>query len=120
MKEAQIMTDTPLPVRKRVTPENPAEITSLSGVLSPDQGKVRVTVELSLDSTRPDIELILKDAKGEEICRSTIIENFGAKVEFTMHIRQPQIELPLTLTCGLSYEDDQLHEEKDILVQQTS
>lgn len=120
MKEALTMTDTHSPTRIRFTPENPAEITYLSGVLSSDQRKVRVSIELSLDSTRPDIELALNDSKGEEICRSTIIENFGAKVDFTMHIRQTQVNLPLKLICSLSYEDDKLQTEKDVLVEQPS
>ena len=93
MKEPLNMTDSPLPTRKRAAPETPAEITALSGVLSPDQRKVRVTVELDINTTRPDLELVLKDSKGEEVCRSTIIENFGAKIDFTLHIRQPQIDL---------------------------
>jgi hypothetical protein len=118
MKGPQTMTDAPIPTRKRVTPENPAEIITLSGVLSADQRRVRVSVQLSSETTRPDLELVIADAKGEEVCRSTIIENFGDRITFTMHIRSSQTEFPLTLACSLSYEEDIYLAEKKVFVEQ--
>lgn len=112
------MTDAPLPVRKRELPETPAQITTLVGVLSPDQKRVKVSVELDIDSTRPDLEMILLDANKDEISRSTIIENFGSRIDFTLHIRHADVPLPLTLTCKVSYEDDKVVSEKTVFVEQ--
>jgi len=114
------MTDAPLTPRKRTTPENPAEIASLSGVLSIDKRKIRVSIQLSNEATRPDLELVITDQKKHEICRSTIIENFGDRIDFTMHNRHPQIEFPLTLTCSLSYEEEIVFSEKTVFVEQES
>lgn len=112
------MTDAPLPVRKRELPETPAKITSLIGVLSPDQKRVKVSVELDNESTRPDLEMILLDANKDEVSRSTIIENFGNRIDFTLHIRHLDVPLPLTLTCKLSYQEDKVESEKSVFVEQ--
>lgn len=112
------MTDAPLPVRKRELPETPAQITKLVGVLSPDQKRVKVTVELDIDSTRPDLDMTLLDANKGEVSRSTIIENFGSRIDFTLHIRHAEVPLPLTLTCKLSYEEDKFVSEKSVFVEQ--
>lgn len=112
------MTDAPLPVRKRQIPETPAQISSLVGVLSPDQKRVKVSVELDIDTTRPDLEMILLDANKEEVSRSTIIEHFGSRIDFTLHIRHADVPLPLTLTCKLSYQEDVVQSEKTVFVEQ--
>lgn len=112
------MTDTPLPVRKRELPTTPAEISALAGVLSPDQKKVKVSLELSSDTTRPDLELILTDKDRNEVSRSTIIENFGSHIDFTLHIRHSGVPLPLHLTCQLSYLEDVVQCEKTVFVEQ--
>ena len=111
--------DNPLPTRQRVTPEIPARIVQLTGTLSGDQQKVNVTVKLDLDSTHPDLELILSDAKGMELCRSTIIENIGAQISFTLHIRRAEVDQPLTLKCTVSYEEDQISSEEQTKVNQS-
>lgn len=112
------MSDAPLPVRKRELPENPAEISELLGQLSIDQKKVKISVELSNDTTRPDLDLVLQDANGEEVGHSTIIENFGSHFEFTMHVRHSGVPMPLRLTCKLSYEEEKVQSEKTVFVEQ--
>lgn len=102
--------------RKRVLPEFPASISSLSGELSQDKRKVRVSVELSREDTRPDLDLSLSDSTKTEICHSTIIENFGARMDFTLHIREEGIQFPMVLKCQLSYLDDEIFSEKECFI----
>ena len=114
------MSEQPIPPRQRAMPENPAEISSISGVLSEDQKKVHVRVELTNGTTRPDLDLFLTDAEGIEICRSTIIENFGPRLDFTMHIRQAVVKNPLHLKCEMSYLDEMVHSMMETVVKTCS
>lgn len=111
------MTEEKIPERQRSLPENPAEITNLTGVLSQDQRRVQVTVVLSNGATHPDLELTLESATGQELSRTTILENFGPRLVFTMHIRQAQVQFPLRLNCKLSYLDDETYSAKEIQVE---
>ncbi|MHC1740854.1 MAG: hypothetical protein AB9897_07065 [Anaerolineaceae bacterium] len=111
------MSDSPIPERQRKLPDHPAVISQLDAVFSEDQRKVKVSVQLSSGDTHPDLELILKSADGLEICRTTIIENFGPSIAFTMHIRPAKVIPPLSVTCLLIYLDDQVYSEKETVVQ---
>lgn len=93
-------------------PEHPARIVDLSGELSEDHRKVRVSVELDSGDTKPDLNLSLIDKGGNEVCRADIIELFGESMVFTMHIRQKDPLFPLILFCRLSYIDDAVHDER--------
>ena len=106
-----------VPERKRSMPENPAEITGLKGKLSDDQHKVAVTVELSNGSTTPDIEIFLYDAKKHLLGHSTILENFGPRLAFTLHTRQESVLLPLKLVCSLNYLEGQVSSQKEITIE---
>jgi hypothetical protein len=111
------MNDEPIEPRKREIPINPASIANLIGELSDDERRVRITVELTRDDTRPDLDLHLNDATGIEISRSTILEVFGPSMVFTMHIRKTEPKFPLTLTCRLNYLDDTIQSEKEIIIE---
>ena len=111
------MSEAPIPERQRSLPENPAVISHLAGVLSDDKRTVRVNIELSNGLTQPDLELILKSAEQLELSRTTIIENIGPRLSFTMHIRQQQVKFPLILACQLSYLTDSIYSEKEITVE---
>jgi hypothetical protein len=108
------MSEQTIEPRKRTLPEHPVNIRSLAGELSEDKRKVRVSVELSRDDTRPDLDLVLADANGMEISHATIIENFGAGMDFTLHIRTSQVRFPLTLNCRLSYVDEEIASEMSV------
>lgn len=110
------MSDLSVPERQRSMPEDPAQITLLQGVLSSDQKKVAVTVELSNGVTHPDIELSLYDVEKTLLSHTTILENFGPRIVFTMHTRQQTAKLPLSVNCSLSYLNDQIFCEKSITV----
>lgn len=102
--------------RKRTMPEHPAKIATLAGEYCEDAQRVRVSLELSRDDTRPDLDLRLIDANGLELCHSTIIENFGATLNFTLHTRKEIIAFPLTLNCQISYVDDEIQSTKEVTI----
>ncbi len=108
--------DFPVEPRKRSMPEHPANIAALSAELSGDGRKVRVLVELDRDDTRPDLDLQITDAAGNELCHSTIIELFSGTINFTLHIRDISYSNPMILTCRLYYIDDKCQSEKAITI----
>jgi len=110
------MNETMIEPRKRLIPEQPAIIKSLGGELCEDSRRVRVSVELSRDDTRPDVELRLIDANGNVLSHSTIIENIGAILNFTLHIRKETIAFPLTLNCQLNYVDEEIQSDKEVVI----
>jgi hypothetical protein len=111
------MSDTPIPERHRSMPENPAEISNLSGVLSEDQSRVVVTIELSNGSTHPDLDLTLFDADHSTLSHTTILENIGPRLVFTMHTRQTSVKFPLKVHCALTYLENQIFSEKEISIE---
>lgn len=89
---------------KRMTPEE-TRITSLSAEPYPDGYRLRVNIEITPFQKRPHIEVVLKDAKGDEVASSSIVEPLGWKLEFTMHIRDEELKNPYTLEAKLYYPD---------------
>jgi hypothetical protein len=87
----------------RMVPEE-TKITSLSAEPYPDGYRVRVNVEMTPFQKRPHIEVWLKDADGEEIASTSIVEPLSWKIEFTMHIRG-DLNNPYTLEARLYYPD---------------
>jgi len=108
--------DFPVEPRKRSMPEQPANIAALSAELSGDRRKVRVLVELDRDDTRPDLDLQITDAAGNELSHSTIIELISGTINFTLHIRDISYSNPMILTCRLYYIDDKCQSEKAITI----
>jgi hypothetical protein len=62
-------------------------------------------LEVTPFQKRPYIEVTLKDAGGEEIASTSIVEPLSWKLEFTMHIRGG-LNNPYTLHARLYYPDD--------------
>jgi len=87
----------------RMTPEE-TQITSLSAEPYPDGYRVRVNIQVTPFQKRPHIEVTLKDAKGDEIASTSIVEPMSWKMEFTMHIRG-ELNNPYTLDAKLYYPD---------------
>jgi hypothetical protein len=86
-----------------MTPEE-TRITSLSAEPYPDGYRVRVNVQITPFQKRPHLEVMLKDADGDEIGSTTIVEPMSWKLEFTMHIRG-ELNNPYTLDAKLYYPD---------------
>ncbi|MGE5774588.1 MAG: hypothetical protein ACM33V_00115 [Chloroflexota bacterium] len=86
-----------------MTPEE-TRITSLSAEPYPDGYRLRVNLEMTPFQKRPYLEVILKDASGDEVASSSIVEPMSWKIEFTMHIRG-DLNNPYTLEASLFYPD---------------
>ena len=84
----------------------PAEtrITSLHAEPYPDAEHVRVDLEMTPFQTRPQIEVTLTDAAGQEIATASIVEPMGWKLEFTLHLRGAR-NGPFRLEARLYYPD---------------
>ena len=86
---------------QRATPAE-THITSLTAEPYPDGYRLRVNSEMTPFQQRPHLEVSLKDADGEEVASSSIVEPLSWKIEFTMHIRG-ELKNPYTLEATLFY-----------------
>jgi hypothetical protein len=85
----------------RAVPEE-TRITSLTAEVWADGRRIRVNVEVTPFQKRPYIEVSLKDADGDEVASTSIVEPLSWKLEFTMHIRG-EVRNPYTLEARLYY-----------------
>ena len=88
---------------QRMSPEE-THITSLTAQPYPDGYRLHVNIEMTPFQKRPHLEVILKDAEGEEVASTTIVEPLSWKIEFTMHIRG-DLKNPYTVEARLFYPD---------------
>jgi hypothetical protein len=86
---------------QRMTPEE-TRITSLTAEPYPDGYRLRVNIGITPFQKRPYLEVVLRDAEGEEVASSSIVEPLTWKLEFTMHIRG-ELKNPYTLEAKLFY-----------------
>lgn len=92
-----------LDANSRAAPEE-TKIISLSAQPYPDGYRLRVDMELTPFQKRPYIEVTLRDAEGDEVASTNIVEPLSWKIEFTMHIRG-ELHNPYTLSAKLYYPD---------------
>ena len=92
----------------RMVPEE-TQITALSAEPYPDGYRVRVNIQMTPFQKRPHIDVLLKDADGEEIASTSIVEPLSWKLEFTMHIRG-ELNNPYTVEAKLYYPDGPVKE----------
>ena len=86
---------------QRATPEE-TRITLLHAEPYPDGYRLHVHIEMTPFQKRPHVEVELKDANGDEIASTSIVEPMSWKIEFTMHIRG-ELNNPYTLEAKLFY-----------------
>lgn len=87
----------------RTVPEE-TEIISFSAKSYPDGRRVLVNMEVTPFQKRPNLNVTLYNAKGEEVASTSILESLTWKLEFTMHVRG-EIQNPYTLIGKLYYLD---------------
>lgn len=95
---------------QRATPAE-TRITSLNAEPYPDGYRLRVNIEMTPFQQRPHLEVSLKDADGEEVASSSIVEPLSWKIEFTMHVRG-ELNNPYRLEAALFYPDGPAAEPK--------
>lgn len=87
----------------RMTPEE-TKILNLSATPYSDGYRLRVNIEITPFQQRPQVEVLLTDADGDEIASTTIVQPMSWKLEFTMHIRG-ELNNPYTVEAKLFYPD---------------
>ena len=92
----------------RATPEE-TRITQLSAQPYPDGYRLHVNMEITPFQKRPYIEVTLRDAGGDEVASTNIVEPLSWKLEFTMHIRG-ELNNPYALSARLYYPDGPANE----------
>ena len=68
--------------------------------------RVKVTVMLHDNHSRPNLSLQLFDCDDSELARSFIINVIDQQTDFTLHLRQSQPKYPLRLRCESFTVDD--------------
>jgi hypothetical protein len=69
-------------------PPNEVRILRLRAEPWPDNRRVRIYLELTPFQKRPNGEVRILDASGEEVATVTIVEAIDRKMEFTVHLRE--------------------------------
>ncbi len=87
----------------RAAPEE-TKITHLTAKPRADGRRVLVNLAITPFQKRPSLEVVLQNARGEEVASTNILETMGFNLEFTMHIRG-EIQNPYTLIARLYYLD---------------
>ena len=73
----------------RVPPEE-VRLREVKVTPQPNSGRVKIYLELTPFMKRPNIKVSIFDAAGKEAAQTTILETMLPKMEFTMHLRQPE------------------------------
>jgi hypothetical protein len=69
----------------------------------PDGQRVRIYLEVTPFQKRPNAEIAILDPRGEEVAQVSVIESMSRKMEFTMHLRKPELGSTYTLAARLFY-----------------
>lgn len=85
-----------------------------------DQRRVHIYLELDPFQKRPNIEVVINDPEGREEARVDIVGTMVRKMEFTMHIRQPNLNslynvLATVFYAELATEIQGSHREMELL-----
>jgi hypothetical protein len=88
---------------QRLAPEE-TRIQSLEVDPYPDGERVRVNLQLTPFQVRPQIEVTLRDANGDEVATASIVEPMSWKLELTMHLRGASAS-PFSIEARLFYPD---------------
>jgi len=96
----------------RATPEE-TRIRDLRAEPYPDGYRLRVNIDITPFQKRPYLEITIRDADGDEVASTSIVEPMGWKLEFTMHV-QSELRNPYTLSANLFYPDGPAAEPRQI------
>jgi hypothetical protein len=86
----------------------------LHAELYPDCRRVHVTVATEGEGHRPSIDFQIKDPSGMVLSRSVVVENYDARTDITMHLKNVDYEKPLTLYCRAYFDQSDFSAEKSV------
>jgi hypothetical protein len=88
--------ETPLP------PEE-VRIRELRADVWPDGQRVRIYLEVDPFQKRPNADVYIFDSEGREVAQTSVIQAMNRKMEFTMHLRQDNLQGEYLLRAILFY-----------------
>jgi hypothetical protein len=91
------------PNELRLPPEE-VRLCDVSFAVYPQADRVRVRVELTPFTERPNIRVCISDATGKVIAQSDILETLLSNLEFTMHLRAAERGQEYTLEAEVYYQ----------------
>ena len=84
-------------------PPDEVRIRSLRAEAWPDGRRVRVSLEVDPTLKRPNADLLIQDAQGNEVAAASIIESMDRRMEITMHLRGFEGGGPYKLSATLFF-----------------
>lgn len=86
-------------------PPDEVRIRELDAQPRPDGRRIKVHTELTPFQKRPNIEVLIHNAIGAEVAAVSVVEAIDSKMDFTMHLREPQTGGHYTLSMNVFYAD---------------
>ncbi len=72
----------------RLPPEE-VRLSKVQVTPQPNSGRVKIYIELTPFMKRPNVSITITSAMGKEVAHTSILETTSPKLEFTMHLREP-------------------------------
>ena len=86
-------------------PPEEVRIRNLDAEPRADGRRIDVRTEITPFQKRPNIELLIRNRKGEDIATLSVVEAMDTAMEFTMHLREKEPEGKYTLEMRVFYSD---------------
>ncbi len=88
-------------------PPREVRIVELKALPWKDNRRVQIVLEITPFQKRPNCEISITNANGEELAFISIIEPLLRKMEFTMHLRGAELTGPFSVAASLFYYEDE-------------
>jgi hypothetical protein len=86
-------------------PREEVRIRELEAVPRPDGVRVELSTALTPFLERPNLEVSIRNAVGDEVATLSVVEAVDPKMDFTMHLREQQPGGEYTLAMRVFYAD---------------
>lgn len=86
-------------------PPDEVRIRELDAQPRPDGRRIRVHAALTPFQKRPNVEVLIHNASGEEVSAVSLVEAIDPMMDFTMHLRESQTGGHYTLSASVFYAD---------------
>ncbi|HHY89521.1 MAG TPA: hypothetical protein GYA06_11445 [Chloroflexi bacterium] len=80
----------------------------------PDGRRIKVLMSITPFLQPPNLMMVMTDAEGTEVSRTSIVENIDYQLVFTMHIRSQKVAGQYKLTASINYDDLGVVDERQV------
>ena len=94
-------------------PPDQIEVRELTGQPNQDGSRVLVRFEVTPFQERPNIEITLTNQAGEQVAGFSVVEAIENKMDFTLHLREPQSKGDYELSMQVIYTDLSIFDEAE-------